>query len=547
MNRTTIKGTTARSPLPRLTPLATCLAAALAFSASSPLLAGDASREPQGFVTRAQLVNSVPSGEAILASMTEAQAASAERSMRRMLGLDTFGTVTGATIPVSNCNDSGAGSLRAAVGFASSGDTIDMSSQACIVNLTSSIVTSLADLTIVGNPNTKYPMIDGQDTVRPFYHTGGGTLTLSGVSVRNGRRTVASGPADAVGGCIRSNGSITLEDSSQVKYCKATQAGSGNAKGGAIFSSGSTLVLSNSSVTGGEAIAATGNSFGGGIYAIGGVQMKYGTVSNSSATSSSGFTRGGGIYSGENLTSKSSTIRGNVASGANSTIDAGGGAWIDGTSLILRSTISGNGADTAAALVLGRAGTGTSTISESTIADNAATASLDKYGGGMYLGNASTIRNCTISGNTEKNAGNKKYGAGFKIKNGVSVTMSSTIVSGNSLLPSGGGTLPSDIRGTDGTPATVAGDHNLVGFSTFASTPADTIVNLSPQLGPLANNGGVTRTKAVLPGSPAINKGFANGFTTDQRGTGFIRTFGPAPDIGAFEVGGDSIFFNGFD
>ena len=467
--------------------------------------------------------------------------------MRRMLGLDSFGPVTGATITVANCNNSGSGSLRAAVGSANSGDTLDMSSLACTVNLLSSIVTSLDDLTIQGNPDNKYPIINGQDNTEPFVHFGIGTLTLSGVAVQSGRFSTASPSLDGAGGCIYSKGNVILTDASRVKYCTAEHAGSGEAKGGAIYSAGYTSVLSNSFVTGGEAIASSGNALGGGIYAKGGVTLKYGTVSNSSATSSSGLSRGGGIYSADDLTSKYSSIRDNTASSGSSPIDAGGGAWIDGTSLILKSTISGNKADSAAAMLLGRAGTGTTKIDQSTIANNQATASIDKYGGGMYLGNASTIRNTTISGNTEKNSGDDKYGAGFKIKNGASVTMSSTIVSGNSLVIGSGDNLPSDIHGTSGTPATVAGDHNLVGFSNFASTPADTITTFNPQLGPLANNGGVTRTKAVLLGSPAINEGFANGFTTDQRGPGFIRTVGSAPDIGAFELGGDVIFANGFD
>ncbi|MEL7039866.1 MAG: choice-of-anchor Q domain-containing protein, partial [Cyanobacteria bacterium J06592_8] len=59
---------------------------------------------------------------------------------------------------------------------------------------------------------------------------------------------------------------------------------------------------------------------------------------------------------------------------------------------------------------------------------------------------------------------------------------------------------------------------------------------VDPQLGPLQDNGGPTFTQALLPGSPAIDAGSANGLTTDQRGTGFVRVFGSQADIGAFEV-----------
>jgi hypothetical protein len=59
---------------------------------------------------------------------------------------------------------------------------------------------------------------------------------------------------------------------------------------------------------------------------------------------------------------------------------------------------------------------------------------------------------------------------------------------------------------------------------------------LSTGLGPLQNNGGPTRTHALLPGSPAIDSGSGEGApTVDQRG--FLRPFGRAVDIGAFEYG----------
>jgi hypothetical protein len=60
----------------------------------------------------------------------------------------------------------------------------------------------------------------------------------------------------------------------------------------------------------------------------------------------------------------------------------------------------------------------------------------------------------------------------------------------------------------------------------------------NPGLGPLTNNGGPTRTRALLPCSPAINAGNnaqAPG-TTDQRGAPFVRIANTTVDIGAYEV-----------
>jgi hypothetical protein len=65
-------------------------------------------------------------------------------------------------------------------------------------------------------------------------------------------------------------------------------------------------------------------------------------------------------------------------------------------------------------------------------------------------------------------------------------------------------------------------------------------------LGPLADNGGATLTHALLPESPAIDAGSAEGLTADQRG--FPRHLdllplsngGDASDIGAFEYGAEA-------
>ena len=79
-----------------------------------------------------------------------------------------------------------------------------------------------------------------------------------------------------------------------------------------------------------------------------------------------------------------------------------------------------------------------------------------------------------------------------------------------------------------------------LGYNIFSDTPGISLaptdrVNTNPLLGPLANNGGPTLTRALLPGSPAINVGTpVAGITTDQRGA--PRPQDSAPDIGAFQV-----------
>lgn len=63
------------------------------------------------------------------------------------------------------------------------------------------------------------------------------------------------------------------------------------------------------------------------------------------------------------------------------------------------------------------------------------------------------------------------------------------------------------------------------------------IFGQDPLLGPLQDNGGPTRTQALMAGSPAINAANANAPTLDQRN--FIRH--DAPDIGAFEFGAEAM------
>jgi CSLREA domain-containing protein len=77
--------------------------------------------------------------------------------------------------------------------------------------------------------------------------------------------------------------------------------------------------------------------------------------------------------------------------------------------------------------------------------------------------------------------------------------------------------------------------HNIDTDGTcFLTAPGD-LPKTDPKLGPLADNGGPTRTQALLPGSPGIDGGGAEGCPkTDQRGT--ARPQGAACDIGAFEA-----------
>src|SRR5262249_17352323 len=132
-----------------------------------------------------------------------------------------------------------------------------------------------------------------------------------------------------------------------------------------------------------------------------------------------------------------------------------------------------------------------------------------------------TAVNCTIAGNAAA------AGGGIRADPGSTFNLANSIVANNTAA-----TGP-DLAGT-----VVSNDYNLIKNTsgvTITGTTTHNITGQAPLLGPLADNGGFTKTMALLVGSPALNAGPPSGFpATDQRGT--ARPFGAASDIGAFEA-----------
>ncbi len=173
----------------------------------------------------------------------------------------------------------------------------------------------------------------------------------------------------------------------------------------------------------------------------------------------------------------------------------------------------------------------------------------DGDGGGIASdGDGTTLNNVTVSDNEAGNRG----GGLFDDDGALSVV--NTTISDNHTVVDGGGTysLAGDVFLTnsilyantdtgDDAPDCGAGGKSLgtsvIGTTTGCSwdddLPTDLPVGTNPLLGPLTDNGGGTLTHALLPGSPAIDRG-ASCLAKDQRGVS--RPQGPACDIGAFEV-----------
>jgi hypothetical protein len=183
------------------------------------------------------------------------------------------------------------------------------------------------------------------------------------------------------------------------------------------------------------------------------------------------------------------------------------------------------------------------------------------FGGGVFNAGVLTLSNCTFAGNST-NSNSQSGGGGVFNAAQALMTLTNCTLAGNSAGTDGGGI---DTTGTLAVANTiVAGNtapsgpdilgevtsrgHNLIGNPSggsgfVASDLVGTAANpLDPRLGPLQDNGGPTRTMALLPGSPARGAGSValavdasgNPLSTDQRG--FARVVDGAVDVGAFEV-----------
>jgi hypothetical protein len=506
----------------RLKPLAGCLATALAFVSGSATAVGSPPHAPPGV---AAVLDRVRSGDLSDFPARWQKPDPADIALLWQPVPHAQPEVPAGSIVVQNCNDSGAGSLRDALANANNGDTIDLTQLSCstITLTTGSILFTQTSVTLQG-PGSKYLAISGNDQYAPLLHDGLGTLYINGLTIEHGSKYFTNAQIDdARGGCIFSGGSVFLSDS-VVAYCTAKNTSTNyRAIGGAIYAQ-SGVTLSNSSVIDSSAISSVSGA-GGGIFTPGFV-----TISDSFVAGNYARDHGGGVYT-NNLTVKYSTIENNT------TFGLGGGLYSIGNASVTNSTIVGNSASLGGGLVMNALNATTpATLLSSTVSGNMA----GKVGG-AWVGDYAAVRvaNSTIAFNYESST--SKYGAGLFLYGPVDVE--STIIANNTY---GGGTAPDDVGGN--ATAEFGGANNLVGVSLIPA-PGDTIEFESPRLAPLRFNGGSTATHRLLSGSPAIDAGNnqAN-VSSDQRGTGFPRVIGNAPDIGAFELDtNDVIFADGFD
>lgn len=415
---------------------------------------------------------------------------------------------TTPTLTVTNTNDSGAGSLRAAIFTANStanDDVIGFAIPAndpncsidgvCTITLTSGeltvgIMTTSGELTIANPTGPNNLFISGNNVSRVFNLNSDANLTLMGMTVTNGNSSSA-------GGGISNNGATLTLMNIMVSGNRSSSSGGG------ISNIASTTILINSVVSNNRA------NGGGGIYNNSGsiVMLTNSTVS--------GNLDGGGIsnFGGSTISLKNSTVHLN-----NAFINGGGIYNNSGTTTIINSTISGN--------------------------------SAGSFGGGIYnISGLINLTGVTITNNRSNGATLcSNCTGGVRNESSGTINLNNTIIAGNTVAntsnpPDFSGTIPSTssynlIGNNQGMTGITDGTNgNQVG------TPANPI---DPRLQPIADNGGTTKTHALMFDSPAIDMGNSFGLTTDQRdltrpvdlddAAHPNASGGDGADIGAFEA-----------
>jgi len=404
-----------------------------------------------------------------------------------------------------------------AISLASAGDTIGVGPATYTENLTIPIslrlIGSSAPTTIIdgGGLDTVVKIVkrsahvtlskltvQGGGFGSSQFATGGGISNSGTVTIDNNVIQENDG-----GGLLNNNGTAMISNS----LIKANHSGE---TGGGIWNNGE-MTISHSSISGnisGNSVTAKycgdigAHCMGGGIYNEGTLTINDSILSANSVGSSKLVGDGGGIFSADfgatspTLTINRSTISNNVATGGGGGISAG---YLT-TMTINNSTISGNAGGGAAGIQTEATGM----INNSTISGNRAS----NVGGGINNGGTLTLGNTTVS----ENSASSRMGGGIRNYGGTT-TLQNSIIANNSQGDNCNGTILSN-------------GYNLSGDGTCNFSGPGDLNNTDPKLGPLQNNGGPTKTQALLSGSPAIDAGNPNGCTdgnghllkTDQRG-----------------------------
>ncbi|MEP6482842.1 MAG: hypothetical protein ABJB01_00225 [Rudaea sp.] len=419
-------------------------------------------------------------------------------------------SASATTVFVTTCADSTQpGTLRNAISTATTGQVIDLGHLTCSTitmdQTLGQMIANVDSLTVTSSGAMK--TIDGVNKSRLISLTGSGKLTLTNLFLTRG--SVKS----PTGGCVYSHGSVELVGS-RITNCFLYGTNEPIAQGGAIFARNDVALRSSSisqssvfslNVAAGGAIAAGGSVLLTVDYTVPG---RGGSAITATSTYGNPNSTGGAI-SAQGVTMRRSTIERCVSSVAGA---------IDADSVgIYSSTISRNVSNGAVSIV-----------------------------GGVLAQTSANVSNSTFAYNQ-----GAKYGA-LRVGSQADVIISSSIFAQSST--STGVPIPdiSQVPSTNPPPKGIRGGSNLV-QRTSVALPSDTIA-ADPQFGATTfcssiAGSALTTVHTLLPGSPALLRGFPNSTTdTDECGNS-LGAAGDRVDIGALQQSSidDQIFKNDFE
>jgi outer membrane protein assembly factor BamB len=308
---------------------------------------------------------------------------------------------------------------------------------------------------------------------------------------------------------------------------------------GAVLTVGSGVVanLSSVTITGGD--DTTGN--GGGIDDLGAVSLTGVTITGCQSANGGAVA----IGNGASLTATSSTFSADSASNDGGAIDNGDGG--SGTLTVTDSTFSKDGARDGGAIDNGNGGTGTLTVTGSTFSSDSAswhggaidngdgtsgtgtltvtgsTFSSDSSPHGGAIDNGEALGSATMTVRTSTFSADSTTTQGAAIANGDAGGTGSAVILNTTIYGSVGdaaidaasgsvqiaGSIVTNSAGANCTGTITDDGYNLEddpGASCGFSEREYDLVGVSPQLRPLANNGGPTQTQQPSASSPVLDQ-----------------------------------------
>lgn len=258
-------------------------------------------------------------------------------------------------------------------------------------------------------------IIDGGALDRIFDVRDGATLTISGVTMRNGSAI------DASGGGLRNNGMLTLKNSTIKESSASLELGGyGAGRGGGISNVGS-MTLTNSTVADN-----TAQREGGGISNTGKL-----TISSSTASGNTSMLLGGAIYNeGALVIQQSTVVRSNQAGFTDGGDGVGGGVCNLGILHIADSTVRNNSANYAGGVY--NAARGTAMLTATVVRMNRAQAP-GSHGGGVENYGKIQFERSTVMSNTVIGEGAAQGGGLYNA--GAAMINSSTVMSNVLTVP----------------------------------------------------------------------------------------------------------------